>query len=115
MDKATPPDKILLRNIGECSQITNLDRGVYVLISSIKKRLRIKQNLYTILQVLSSTVYDKNSISSACYRMNKQELKNYTSHPIENIQLNVVTLVIENERMLLLHRSLVIKRQKNSR
>jgi len=26
MDKAASPNKIILRNIGECSQITNMDR-----------------------------------------------------------------------------------------
>ncbi len=33
--------------------------SIYVLIAIIKKRLGIKENLYTILQVLSSIVFEK--------------------------------------------------------
>ena len=38
--------------------------AVYVLIAIIKKKLGLKQNLYTILQVLSVTLFEKNSIHS---------------------------------------------------
>ncbi len=38
--------------------------AVYVLIAIIKKKLGLKQNLYTILQVFSLTLFEKNSILS---------------------------------------------------
>ena len=38
--------------------------AVYVLIAIIKKKLGLQQNLYTILQVLSLTLFEKNSILS---------------------------------------------------
>jgi len=39
--------------------------SVYVLIAIIKKRLGIKENLYTILQVLSITVFEKTPLVQA--------------------------------------------------
>jgi hypothetical protein len=39
--------------------------SVYVLIAIIKKRLGIKANLYTILQVLSITVFEKTPLVQA--------------------------------------------------
>ncbi|NQV45036.1 MAG: IS4 family transposase, partial [Rhodospirillales bacterium] len=36
--------------------------SVYVLIAIIKKRLDIKADLYTILQILSLTLFEKNSL-----------------------------------------------------
>lgn len=39
--------------------------SVYVLIAIIKKRLGIKENLYTILQVLSITIFEKTSLVQA--------------------------------------------------
>jgi hypothetical protein len=38
--------------------------AIYVLIAIIKKKLGLQQNLYTILQVLSLTLFEKNSILS---------------------------------------------------
>lgn len=38
--------------------------AVYVLIAIIKKKLGLQQNLYTILQILSLTLFEKNSILS---------------------------------------------------
>ncbi len=49
--------------------------SVYVLIAIIKKRLGIKENLYTILQVLSITIFEKTSLVQAVtgseYRFDK--------------------------------------------
>ena len=39
--------------------------AVYVLIAIIKKRLQIDQSLYTILQVLSVTIFEKTPILQA--------------------------------------------------
>ena len=38
--------------------------AVYVLIAIIKKRLRLDHSLYTILQILSRTLFEKMPISS---------------------------------------------------
>ncbi len=49
--------------------------SVYVLIAIIKKRLGIKENLYTILQVLSITVFEKTplvqAVTGSAYKNNK--------------------------------------------
>lgn len=49
--------------------------SVYVLIAIIKKRLGIKENLYTILQVLSITVFEKTpliqAVTGSAYRSEK--------------------------------------------
>ena len=66
MDKAASPNKIILRNIGECGQITNIDRCFRLCTHrDHKKRLGIKENLYTILQVLSITVFEKTPLVQA--------------------------------------------------
>jgi hypothetical protein len=49
--------------------------AVYVLIAIIKKKLGLKQNLYTILQVLSVTLFEKNSIHSLFE--NSDDTQNY--------------------------------------
>ena len=46
--------------------------GVYVLLAIIKKRLDLKHSLYTILQVLSLTLFEKMPISSAFSRYQRQ-------------------------------------------
>ena len=55
--------------------------SVYVLIAIIKKRLGIKENLYTILQVLSITVFEKTplvqAVSGETYNNKKP------NHPIQ--------------------------------
>jgi IS4 transposase len=47
--------------------------AVYVLIAIIKKKLGLHQNLYTILQVLSLTLFEKNSIHSLFENSNETE------------------------------------------
>jgi hypothetical protein len=39
--------------------------SVYVLVAIIKKRLKLEQSLYSILQILSVTLFEKNSLSQA--------------------------------------------------
>ena len=39
--------------------------SVYVLVAIVKKRLGLKQNLYTILQILSVTLFEKTPILQA--------------------------------------------------
>jgi len=47
--------------------------SVYVLIAIIKKRLKIEKSLYTILQILSVTVFEKVPILQALAEFNSQE------------------------------------------
>jgi IS4 transposase len=47
--------------------------AVYVLIAIIKKKLGLKQNLYTILQILSLTLFEKTSILSLFENFNDTE------------------------------------------
>jgi len=47
--------------------------SVYVLIAIIKKRLGLKPSLYTILQILSVTIFDKTSILQALTQTNINE------------------------------------------
>ena len=47
--------------------------SVYVLIAIIKKRLKIKQNLYTFLQILSVTIFEKMPFSRLIDQLNCKE------------------------------------------
>ena len=50
----------------ECGQKPNLEAvSVYVLVAIIKKRLKIEQSLYTILQILSVPIFEKMPIYQA--------------------------------------------------
>ena len=53
--------------------------AVYVLVAIIKKRLKLEQSLYTILQILSVTLFEKTSLSQAFARNNytKEDDSNY--------------------------------------
>lgn len=53
--------------------------AVYVLVAIIKKRLKLEQSLYTILQILSVTLFEKTSLSQAFARNNytKENDSNY--------------------------------------
>jgi hypothetical protein len=46
--------------------------SVYVLVTIIKKRLGLEQSLYTILQVLSLTLFEKTPISCMFARAEEQ-------------------------------------------
>ncbi len=58
--------------------------SVYVLVVIIKKRLKLEQSLYTILQILSITLFEKTLISCA-FTENYYKNKIATDH----IQLNL--------------------------
>jgi len=62
MDQATSTDKILLWNIGKCSKNPNMDCCFCIFIAIIKKRLNLEMSLYTFLQILSVTAFEKVSI-----------------------------------------------------
>jgi len=61
--------------------------SVYVLVAIVKKRLRLDQSLYTILQILSVTLFEKTPISQAFSR-EYYKTETETSH----IQLNLFDL-----------------------
>ena len=66
MDQAASPYKTFLRNFRKRRQISNLDRGfVYVLIAIIKKKLNLDASLYTLLQILSVTIFEKMPLQQA--------------------------------------------------
>jgi len=63
--------------------------SVYVLIAIIKKRLNLKMKLYTILQILSLTLFEKTSLNQLLIDPgNKNE-----GHDIPN-QLNLFDLTL---------------------
>jgi IS4 transposase len=47
--------------------------SVYVLVSIIKKQLKLEHSLYTILQILSVTLFEKTQISQALTGMGCEE------------------------------------------
>ena len=52
--------------------------GVYVLVAILKKRLGLDQSLYTILQFLSVSIFEKTPISEAfCQEFNKTKITDY--------------------------------------
>jgi hypothetical protein len=60
MDQAEPEDQDLLRHFGKCRKISDwIAILVYVLVAIMKKRLKIEGSLYTILQVLSVTIFER--------------------------------------------------------
>ncbi|MDP3052663.1 MAG: IS4 family transposase, partial [bacterium] len=44
--------------------------SIYVLVAIIKKELKLKQSLYTILQILSVTIFEKTHILQALMETN---------------------------------------------
>ena len=47
--------------------------SVYVLVAIVKKRLKLEQSLYTILQVLSLTLFEKTAIYRALATVDYKE------------------------------------------
>jgi len=65
MDQTTLTNQTLLWYLTQQRQKSNLDcRGRLRAHCDHQKRLGLQQNLYTILQVLSLTLFEKNSIHS---------------------------------------------------
>lgn len=55
---------------------------MYVLVAIIKKRLHIDLSLYTILQILSITLFEKNAGLSDIYRNKIQKQNYYRLYPV---------------------------------
>lgn len=56
--------------------------SIYVLVAIIKKRLKLEQSLYTILQILSISIFHKNSISSVFSSDSVQILQHTTNNQL---------------------------------
>jgi len=66
MDQTAPAHQILLRNVGKRSEDSGMDAvSVYVLVAIIKKRLKLETSLYTILQILSVTLFERMALFQA--------------------------------------------------
>jgi hypothetical protein len=59
---------------------------VYVLVAIVKKQLKLEKSLYTILQILSITLFEKSPFLEALGNVKPQEIKDATSN-----QLNLFT------------------------
>ena len=55
---------------------------VYVLVAIVKKQLKLEKSLYTILQILSITLFEKNPVLEALGAVNPQEIKDVTSNQL---------------------------------
>jgi len=55
---------------------------VYVLVAIVKKQLKLEKSLYTILQILSVTLFEKNPILEALGTVKPQEIKDITSNQL---------------------------------
>jgi len=64
MNQTIPAHQIILRHARKRRPHTNLDSrfSLCTLIAIIKKKLVLKASLYTILQILSVTIFDKMSL-----------------------------------------------------
>ena len=58
--------------------------SVYILVAIIKKRLKLKQSLYTILQIFSVSLFEKNLILKVLMPNRLQKYK-----PVQNKQLKL--------------------------
>ena len=61
--------------------------SVYVLVAILKKRLASKHGLYTILQILSISLFEKIEISQALGRPDYTSLRDGPSEPIAALRL----------------------------
>jgi len=65
MDQAAPAYQSVLLYFRKCCAFADLARGDnLLLVAVIKKRLALKQSLYTILQILSTSIFEKTPILS---------------------------------------------------
>lgn len=60
---------------------------VYVLVAILKKRLKVERDLYTILQILSVTLFEKLSILQAVTKVDYTLLEGYSSKQLELFEL----------------------------
>jgi hypothetical protein len=56
--------------------------ATYALIAILKKRLRLKQSLYTILQILSTSLFEKTPVQLVFQRYEDEISNNATSNQL---------------------------------
>ena len=85
MDQAASAHQGVFRHQRERGENANLDRhSVYVLVAIVKKRLGVAASLYTILQILSLTLFEKKPLDQL---LNDIALQNLD--PVDSNQLNL--------------------------
>src|SRR5574341_1211116 len=63
MDQAAPADQGFLWHHGERSEDSDMDRHLYIrAVAIVKKRLKLDRSLYSILQILSVSLFEKTPI-----------------------------------------------------
>ena len=66
MDQAASADQAVLRDIRKRGENPDpIAVSVYVLVAIVKKRLKLEASLYTLLQVLSVTLFEKLPLDQA--------------------------------------------------
>jgi hypothetical protein len=67
MDQATPTNKEVSKQLSGIAVKTQIwcEVSTYVLIAIIRKELKINTSLYTLLQILSVSVFEQSEISCA--------------------------------------------------
>jgi len=87
VDQTASADQGVLRDLRECRQDSGwIAISTYVLMAIVKKRLAVEASLYTILQVLSLTLFEKTPLI--------QIVNNKAISPAEDdiaMQLNLFT------------------------
>ena len=63
--------------------------SVYVLVAIVKKSLKIDSSLYTILQILSVTLFEKTPIIQGIYRVNRTSFRVGSQQPTDFIRLTL--------------------------
>ena len=70
MDQAAPANQALLRHNGQRRKDPSLDcRALYVLVAIVKKKLHLEPSLYTLLQILGVTFFEKMSLQQPLLTM----------------------------------------------
>ena len=85
MDQTTPEDQIFFWYFSENAVKTQIwiAVSVYVLVSILKKELRLDKSLYEILQILSIALFENSSILSALNASYEKIAKNDHSNQLE--------------------------------
>jgi len=61
--------------------------SIYVLVAIIEKELKLKQSLYTILQILSGSIFDKTHILQALMETNLNDDNTNNGNQLELFKL----------------------------
>lgn len=86
MDQAKSPNKIILGNIRQCRENTNLDLGhrLCCACAIIKKRLQCESSLRAILQILDVALFEKIALNQL---LNESDYKYQLNTPANQLTL----------------------------